>query len=113
MKKLFTLLFFAGIMQLGFGQLDVQVHEDGEQLMVQFPAGQNFEYKVSMVDPVMNSLVEMQSSKVVGNGAPTVIKWHVAAGMHYELAYRMPTATGEFSEWYKIDPMVLLSSEKH
>ena len=44
MKKLFTLLFFAGIMQLGFGQLDVQVHEDGEQLMVQFPAGQNFEW---------------------------------------------------------------------
>jgi len=111
MTKLFTLLFFAGIVQLGFGQLDVHVREDGEQLTVQFPAGQSLEYKISMVDPIVNGLVEMQTSKVVGNSAPTEIKWHVAAGMHYERAYRIPTATGELSDWYKIDPMVLLSSE--
>jgi hypothetical protein len=111
MKKILTLLAFAAISQVGFAQLDVHVREDGDQLVVQFPAGQTFEYKINLVDPIAQGTVEMQFSKVRGGAAPTDVAWHTAAGMNYELAYRYPLATGELSDWYKIDPRVLLESE--
>lgn len=111
MKKLLTLLVFAAIAQVGFSQLDVHVTEVNDEMMVEFPAGQTFEYKVSMVDPIMQGTVEMEFSKVQGKPTPSFVKWHTAAGMNYELAYRYPTATGELSDWYKVDPKVFLEGE--
>jgi hypothetical protein len=111
MKKLLTLLFFAAIAQCGFGQLDVQVREDGDEMVVSFPAGQTFEYKILMVDPIANGTVEMQFSKVVGRPAPAEVRWHTAVGMHYELAYRYPDAKGTLSDWYKMDPTRLMEEE--
>ena len=112
MKKLLILFVFAAMAQFAFGQLDVKVRADGDDLVVSFPAGQTFEYKILLVDPIINGTIEMQFSKVKGGTAPAEIKWHADAGMQYRLTYRYPSASGEFSTWYQFDPMELIGAEK-
>ena len=111
MKKLLSLIFLAMFAQIGWAQLDVKVTENEDEMIVEFPAGQTFEYKIFMVDPIVNGNVEMQFSKVMGGKLPTNVTWHTAAGMNYQLAYRYPLASGEYSDWYKVDPQLLLQGE--
>jgi hypothetical protein len=111
MKKLFILFLFAVSAQWAFGQLDVKVREDADQFIVEFPAHQNFEYKISMVDPIINGTVEMQTSQVAASDQVTEVKWHTAAGMNYELAYRYTLSSGELSDWYKMNPNLLLEAD--
>ena len=112
MKKLFTLFLFCAIGQFVFGQLDVHVRHQDDQLVVVFPAGKTFEYKINMVDPIAQSLVEMQFSKVRGGTAPAEVKWYSVDHGNYELTYRYQTPTAEFSEWFKLDPKALLDAEE-
>jgi hypothetical protein len=111
MKKLLTLFLFTAMAQLVLAQLDVKVREQGDELVVVFPAGKTFEYKINMVDPIAQGLVEMQFSKVGAGPAPAEVKWYSVEGMNYQLAYRYQTPTREMSEWFTLDPKSLLDAE--
>ena len=52
MKKIAFLLLFGFLATTGFAQLEVAVSHDGQNMDVQFPAGNLVEYKVALVDPI-------------------------------------------------------------
>jgi hypothetical protein len=111
MKKIAFLLFFGFLATTAFAQLDVIVAHDGQNMDVQFPAGNTVEYKVSLVDPINPGTLELQAGRLDANSTEMSVKWAADLRYIYEVSYRYQLATGEISEWFTLDPKALLNSE--
>ena len=112
MKKLTVFLLFAFLAIAGFAQLQVVASHDGQKFDVQFPAGNEVEYKVVMVDPINPGALELQSGRLDANSTTMNVAWDADLRYMYEVRYRHMMANGELSEWFAIDPKSLLNAEE-
>jgi hypothetical protein len=112
MKKLTVFFLFAFLSVAAFAQLQVVAAHDGQKFDVQFPAGNDVEYKVVMVDPINPGVLELKAGRLDANTATMSVNWDADLRYIYEVRYRYQMANGELSEWFMVDPKSLLNAEE-